>query len=230
MRKPLASIAMTFQVACMTKTKVAREVLTFDREHELTGCACDNIAGVDEAGRGPWAGPVVAAAVILREDIAPAGVRDSKQLTASAREELFDAICETAVVGVGIVEVEQIDRVNILQATFLAMRQAVEALAIAPNIALIDGNRIPPLQCRAIPVVGGDRLCPSIAAASIIAKVTRDRMMIDLAESFPEYGWNANKGYGTRQHAEAIAEFGVTPHHRRSFAPIRKALSSECPI
>ena len=214
----------------MRKTNPAREALTFDREHELTVRACDYVAGVDEAGRGPWAGPVVAAAVILREDVAPAGIRDSKQLTASTREKLFDTIYETATVGVGIVGVEQIDRVNILQATFLAMRQAVEALAIAPNIALIDGNHIPPLRCRAIPVVGGDRSCPSIAAASIIAKVTRDRMMIDLAKSFPEYGWNANKGYGTRQHAEAIAEFGVTPHHRRSFAPIRKALSSDCPV
>ncbi len=214
----------------MRKTNMAREVLRFDREHELTGRACNYVAGVDEAGRGPWAGPVVAAAVILREDVAPGGLQDSKKLTAGAREKLFDAINETATVGVGIVEVEQIDRVNILQATFLAMRQAVEKLAIAPNIALIDGNRVPSLPCRAIPVVGGDRSCPSIAAASIIAKVTRDRMMIDLAESFPEYGWNANKGYGTRQHAEAIAEFGVTPHHRRSFAPIRKALSSDCPV
>jgi ribonuclease HII len=214
----------------MRKTNLARDVLTFDREHELTGRACDYVAGIDEAGRGPWAGPVVAAAVILRKDATSMGVRDSKQLSASVREKLFDMINETAIVGVGIVEVEQIDRVNILQATFLAMRQAVEALAIAPNIALIDGNHVPPLPCRAIPVVGGDRLCPSIAAASIIAKVTRDRMMIDLAEGFPEYGWNANKGYGTRQHAEAIAEFGVTPHHRRSFAPIRKALSSDCPV
>ena len=214
----------------MRKTNMAREVLTFDRERELTGRACDYVAGVDEAGRGPWAGPVVAAAVILRENVAPAGVQDSKQLTASAREKLFDAINETATVGVGIVEVAQIDRVNILQATFQAMRRAVDALAIVPNIALIDGNQAPPLPCRAIPVIGGDRSCPSIAAASIIAKVTRDRMMIDLAESFPEYGWNANKGYGTRQHVEAIAEFGVTPHHRRSFAPIRKALSSDCPV
>lgn len=214
----------------MKKTNLAREVLTFDREHELTRRACDYVAGVDEAGRGPWAGPVVAAAVILREDSAPAGLQDSKQLTASAREKLFNAIYETATVGVGIVEVEQIDRVNILQATLQAMCQAVNALAIAPDIALIDGNQAPLLPCRAIPVVGGDRSCPSIAAASIIAKVTRDRMMIDLAGSFPEYGWNANKGYGTRQHAEAIAEFGVTPHHRRSFAPIRKALSSDCPV
>ncbi len=214
----------------MRKTFVARSVLTFDRERELTGGASNNVAGVDEAGRGPWAGPVVAAAVILRKDTMYAGLRDSKQLTASAREKLFREINETAAVGVGIADVEQIDSVNILQATFLAMRRAVEALAIAPDTALIDGNQIPPLPCHAIPVVGGDRLCPSIAAASIIAKVTRDHMMVDLAESFPEYGWKANKGYGTRQHAEALAKFGVTPHHRRSFAPIRKALSSDCSV
>ncbi|MEJ2227331.1 MAG: ribonuclease HII [Alphaproteobacteria bacterium] len=207
---------------------MTRKSLTFDRERELAGHANGYVAGVDEAGRGPWAGPVVAAAVILREENTPMGLRDSKQLTANAREALFDAINETASVGVGIVSVEQIDHMNILQATFLAMRQAVEALTTAPDLALVDGNRAPPLPCHAITVVGGDRLCPSIAAASIIAKVTRDRLMADLAENFPGYGWSANKGYGTRQHAEAIAQLGVTPHHRRSFAPIREALSSNC--
>ena len=157
---------------------------------------------------------------------APEGLQDSKLLTALQRERLDDAIGETAKVGVGIASAKTIDEVNILQATFLAMREAVEALGLTPHTVLIDGKICPQLPQRTIPVIGGDGKCPSIAAASIIAKVTRDRMMVELAESFPGYGWHANKGYGTREHAEGIARLGITPQHRRSFAPIRAALAN----
>jgi ribonuclease HII len=208
--------------------KVRKEIQKapdFTAERSLIGADSGAVAGVDEAGRGPWAGPVVAAAVILAEETVPKGLRDSKLLSAAQRERLFDTIRETAEVGVGIASVEDIDRLNVLQATFLAMKRAVEALRTAPGTALIDGNACPPLgRVRAVAVTGGDRLCPSIAAASIIAKVTRDRLMTELAESFPGYGWHANKGYGTREHSGALARLGVTPHHRRSFAPVRALL------
>ena len=209
----------------MERKKQTSKQPDFATERALAGADCGAIAGVDEAGRGPWAGPVVAAAVILAEDTAPKGLRDSKLLSAAQRDRLYDAIREAAQVGLGIAAVEDIDRLNILQATFLAMKRAVEALGAVPGTVLIDGNACPPLSGRrVITVVGGDRLCPSIAAASIIAKVTRDRLMAELAESFPGYGWQANKGYGTREHSGAIARLGVTPHHRRSFAPIRAIL------
>ena len=185
------------------------------------------VCGVDEAGRGPWAGPVVAAAVILRPGDAPAGLNDSKKLTARRREALFDALQDHDV-GVGVASVVEIDRLNILHATYLAMRRAVAALTAAPGFALIDGNRIPPdLPCPAEAVVKGDGRSLSIAAASIVAKVTRDRIMADLAAAHPEYGWERNAGYGVKAHAEALARYGVTPHHRRSFAPIHKILYQE---
>ncbi len=145
------------------------------------------------------------------------------------REELYLTIRAAGVVGIGIVNVEDIDRVNILQATFLAMQIAVAALSRDPEIVLVDGNRCPALSQRAVPVIEGDRLCPSIAAASIIAKVTRDRLMCDLAGDFPGYSWHSNKGYGTPAHAEAITLLGVTCHHRQSFAPIRLALGRAAP-
>ncbi len=209
----------------MKRTKQTSNLPDFAAERKVVGADGGMVAGVDEAGRGPWAGPVVAAAVILPEDAAPAGLRDSKLLSAAQRDRLYDAVREAAVVGVGMASVDDIDRLNILQATFLAMKKAVEALNAAPATLLIDGKTCPPFgRVRAIPVVGGDRLCPSIAAASIIAKVTRDRLMIELAERFPGYGWQANKGYGTREHSGAIARLGITPHHRRSFAPIRAIL------
>lgn len=198
---------------------------SFRRERSLAGAEAMAVAGVDEAGRGPWAGPVVAAAVIFASGRAPRGLNDSKLLTPEERARLYNAIRKVAIVGVGIVEVDEIDSINILQATFLAMAQAVAALSAAPDLVLVDGNLCPRVPCRAIAVVEGDRLCPSIAAASIVAKVTRDRLMVDLAQSHPEYSWCSNKGYGTRQHADAIIRFGVTPHHRRSFAPIRSALA-----
>jgi ribonuclease HII len=196
---------------------------TFDIELTLTG----PVAGVDEAGRGPWAGPVVAAAVILSPDAIPIGLHDSKQLSAAKREALYLLIMHQARVGVGAASVDEIDRLNIRQATHLAMTRALAALPAPPATALIDGNDAPKLACRVHTLIKGDSLSLSIAAASIIAKVTRDRLMHELAEAHDGYGWARNMGYGTAQHAAAIGELGVTIHHRRSFAPIRAALLRE---
>ncbi len=177
------------------------------------------IAGVDEAGRGPWAGPVVAAAVIFVGK-PPAGINDSKQLTAETREVLFPKIHACAHVGLGIVEVEVIDGINIYHATHAAMFEAVKNLACVPSAVLVDGNRHPKFEMPAEALIGGDTLSLSIAAASIIAKVTRDRMMRELAAVFPNYAWDRNKGYGTQEHAAALRQHGVTCHHRRSFRPV----------
>lgn len=185
------------------------------------------VAGIDEAGRGPWAGPVVAAAVILDPDNVPAGIADSKVLKPARREALLPAIEAAAEVGVGQASVEEIDALNILAATMLAMRRAVAALPRPPVLALVDGNRDPGLACRTRCIVKGDARCPAIAAASIVAKVTRDRIMAGLAAAHPGYGWERNAGYGTAQHRAALAQLGVTPHHRRSFAPIRQQLESD---
>ncbi len=186
------------------------------------------VCGVDEAGRGPWAGPVVAAAVILDADNIPDGLNDSKKLTARRREALFVEIRETAHVGVGLAEVAEIDALNILNATYLAMRRAIEALPHPPAHALVDGNRLPPdLPCSGETLVKGDGRSLSIAAASIIAKVTRDRIMAALAEQFPGYGWENNAGYGVPAHQEGLRRLGVTPHHRVSFKPIHKMLYQE---
>ncbi len=182
------------------------------------------VAGIDEAGRGPLAGPVVAAAVILDPERIPAGIADSKALDPEVREELFDKIMSTSMVGVGIANVARIDRDNILNATLWAMRQAVKQLAVPPRVALVDGNRPPRLACETRCIVQGDAKCLSIAAASIIAKVTRDRMMIELGATFPGYGFERHKGYSTPQHFNAIDRLGVTRHHRRSFRPIQLAL------
>lgn len=196
-----------------------------DWSHEQQ-CGHRFVAGIDEAGRGPWAGPVVAAAVILDPATLPPGVHDSKQIKAHKREALFEAIQSCALAtGVGIAGVEEIDTLNILEATKLAMCRATEALAIAPQFALVDGNQLPRnLPCPAKAIIDGDALSLSIAAASIIAKVTRDRIMHTLAQQHPHYGWDRNAGYGTKQHQEALARYGVTAHHRRSFAPIRRLL------
>ena len=190
------------------------------------------VAGIDEAGRGPLAGPVVAAAAMLVVEgrdcaLAPdllARFDDSKKLARAVREELCAAIELHALVGVGIASVEEIDRLNILQATLLAMRRAVEALPVRPATALVDGNRPPALGCTVRTVVGGDGLSLSIAAASIVAKVTRDRMMAGLAAQHPGYGWERNAGYGTEEHRAALVRLGPTPHHRRSFAPVAQLL------
>ena len=194
------------------------------------------VAGVDEAGRGPLAGPVVAAAVILpdpRQIQLPEGINDSKALTPARRDEIFAGLCATATIGVGMASVDEIDQINILQATMLAMTRAVQALGQIPGLVLVDGNRLPDLPCSGDAVIGGDGLCLSIAAASVIAKVTRDRIMEGLARGNPAYGWERNRGYGTAEHKNAIKSVGVTCHHRRSFAPVREAIkareeSSEC--
>ena len=197
---------------------------TFDFEDQCFAQGCGQIAGVDEAGRGPWAGPVVAAAVILRPDQIPAGLNDSKKLSAKSRDILFDRIREVSDVGVGLADPDEIDRHNILQATFLAMQRALKDLDGTPDMALVDGKLLPALPCAAQALVKGDSRSLSIAAASIVAKVTRDRIMADLAIEFPDYGWERNKGYGTPEHQNGLAIAGVTPHHRRSFKPIHNIL------
>jgi ribonuclease HII len=177
------------------------------------------IAGVDEAGRGPLAGPVVAAAVILCEG-GIEGLDDSKKLTAKRRAVLEEQILERCQVGIGEASVEEIDRVNILQATFLAMTRAVEALGIIPKHIMVDGNRLPRWPYSAEAVIGGDAIHPCISAASIIAKEHRDRIMIAADTLHPGYGWSSNKGYGSAVHIAALDKLGPSPLHRRTFAPV----------
>jgi len=182
-------------------------------------------AGVDEAGRGPLAGPVVAAAVILHPQRPISGLADSKQLSPGRREQLYGRICSEALAwAVGRAEVEEIDRLNILQASLLAMRRAVQGLDPVPRRALIDGNRCPQLPCAARAVVGGDRLIAAISAASILAKVTRDREMRELDRRFPGYGLALHKGYPTQAHIRRLQVLGVSPVHRRTFGPVRRLL------
>jgi ribonuclease HII len=192
------------------------------KEHDGSVC------GVDEVGRGPLAGPVVAAAVILNPDRIPRGLNDSKKLTEKKREALYDLIMEEAVsVSIAQASVAEIDEINILQASLLAMRKAVEGLQPAADCALVDGNKDPSLKMPTRTLIKGDGRSLSIAAASIIAKVFRDRLMKKLAESHPEYGWEKNAGYGVPKHMAALKLVGATPHHRRSFAPIRNILNEE---
>ena len=185
------------------------------------------VAGVDEAGRGPLAGPVVAAAVIL-DDLHPiAGLNDSKKLSASRREALYDEIRAKALCcSVAQASVEEIDRLNILQATLLAMRRAVQGLRLKPAKVLVDGNRLPPLDVLAEAIVGGDAKVAAISAASILAKVTRDRQLVELHAQHPEYGFDRHKGYGTADHLAALRRHGPLPVHRRSFAPVAQALDA----
>lgn len=183
------------------------------------------IAGVDEAGRGPWAGPVVAAAVILDESNIPSGLNDSKKLTEPKREALFGPINEACLVGVGIVDAAKIDKINILQATMLAMKMAIENLPDQPDFVLIDGNRSPDITQPNEAIKKGDAKSLSIAAASIIAKVTRDRMMHKYEVEFPRYGFAQHKGYGTAKHSAALNQHGPCVIHRMSFAPIKKLLT-----
>ncbi len=185
------------------------------------------LAGVDEAGRGPLAGPVVAAAVIL-DDLNPiAGLADSKVLTAARREALYDEIRAKALCcSVAEASVEEIDRINILQATMLAMRRAVQGLRLKPVRVLVDGNRIPPLDVPAEAIVKGDALVQAISAASILAKVERDRWCAQLHESYPQYGFAGHKGYGTAEHLAALRLHGACPEHRRTFAPVARVLSA----
>ncbi len=184
-----------------------------------------HIAGVDEVGRGPLAGPVVAAAVILDPANIPAGLNDSKKLSAKRREALFDQIMTSAVVSIAQATVAEIDEHNILRASHIAMMRAIDGLAQRPDHILIDGNMVPRgLTISSETIVKGDGRSQSIAAASIVAKLWRDRHMVDLAQQFPGYGWETNAGYGTAQHKKGLEALGVTPHHRRSFAPIHNIL------
>lgn len=188
------------------------------------------VAGIDEAGRGPWAGPVVAGAAMLdREALETSlltGLDDSKKLTPAKREALFEALEKStaAITGVGQASVEEIDSLNILQATYLAMTRALDNLGRSVDLALVDGNRAPPLSCKVQTVIKGDSKSLSIAAASIVAKVTRDRLMGRLAQEHPGYGWETNQGYGTTEHRDGLNRLGVTLHHRKSYAPIRAVL------
>ncbi|MGQ9367204.1 ribonuclease HII [Azospirillum sp. A39] len=189
------------------------------------------VCGIDEVGRGPLAGPVTAAAVVLPPDGLPeplaARIHDSKQVTPAMREELAPAILEHALaVCVASASVAEIDELNILHAAMLAMRRACDGLGVAPTLALVDGNRAPTLPCPARAVVKGDATCLSIAAASIVAKVERDRVMRELAAAFPGYGWERNAGYPTADHRAALLRLGPTPHHRRSFGPVKALLAT----
>ncbi len=200
------------------------ELPDFSLEQALLGRGARRIAGIDEAGRGPLAGPVVAAAVILNPDDIPDGLNDSKRLTPDRRSALHDRLLSCAAIGVGQASVEEIDEINILRASHLAMVRALDALGEVCH-ALVDGNMIPAgLTCPADAIVKGDAKCLSIAAASIIAKCVRDRIMVDLAQQHPGYGWETNAGYATRMHQEALRNLGATPHHRRSFAPVHNIL------
>lgn len=198
---------------------------SFDFETRISGI----VAGIDEVGRGPLAGPVVAAAAVIDRARAPASllklIDDSKKLSEARREAAYEAMIASGCVGYAIAEasVAEIDRINILQATFLAMRRALAALAERPDRVLVDGNRLPPdLGCAGECIVGGDAVSYSIAAASILAKVTRDRQMARLAKKFPGYGWESNRGYGSAVHLRALEQLGPTPHHRMSFAPLNR--------
>ena len=205
----------------------SRKMPDFSIEMDCGG----RVAGIDEAGRGPWAGPVVAAAVILPPDLPDEltdGLDDSKKLSAARREHLFELLTSCAGIdyGVGAASVAEIERDNILAATYTAMRRALRALDNVPDTALIDGNRLPPgLPCLGRTVIKGDSLSLSIAAASIFAKVTRDRIMKSLSARYPGYHWHRNAGYGTKQHQEGLKALGVTCHHRHTYAPIAKMLS-----
>lgn len=196
--------------------RTAEEWFQFERQAREQGFT--TVCGVDEAGRGPLAGPVYAAAVILPPGLVIEGVNDSKKLSEKKREALFPIICEQALAfGIGYATVEEIDTYNILQATYMAMRRAVEALPVPADYALIDGNCMPPLSIPGETIIKGDALSMSIAAASILAKVSRDRVMLEAAKEYPQYGFEKHKGYGTAAHMQALREWGPCPLHRKSF-------------
>ncbi len=203
--------------------------MDFSRENAARQQGLWPVAGVDEAGRGPLAGPVVAAAVVLDPDAIPPGLNDSKQLSAARREALFEAIVCSARVGVASVSPSEIDVINIRQASLRAMVQAVGALPVAVPLALVDGRDAPPFPAsiKARPVIGGDALSLSIAAASIVAKVMRDRMMTALHADQPRYGFEGHKGYGAQSHRDALMAFGPGPDHRRTFGTVRRLITGE---
>lgn len=188
------------------------------------------VAGVDEAGRGPLAGPVVAAAVILDARSPIVGLADSKKLTALKREKLYDEICAKALCcSIAVATVQEVDRLNILQATMLAMQRAVNGLRLRPVCVLVDGNRLPQIDVPAEAIVKGDALVPAISAASILAKVHRDRWCEEIDRMYPQYGFAAHKGYGTAVHLSALQSFGACPEHRRSFAPVAHVIAAAKP-
>jgi len=197
----------------------------FDLEREAMAAGHAIVAGVDEVGRGPLAGPVTAAAVILDPRCIPEGLDDSKKLSAKRRQALHDEIARVAQVSVAHASVEEIDDLNILRASHLAMERALAGLSLSPAMCLIDGNMIPRnLKLPARAVIKGDALSVSISAASIMAKICRDRVMWDLAQHWPGYGWDTNVGYASKSHKDAIRNLGVSPHHRRSFKPVHNIL------
>ena len=210
----------------MKKETVKNNKPTFDLEKEIGGVIC----GVDEVGRGPLAGPVIAAAVILDPNNIPHHLNDSKKLSAKKREEINDVIIATAEYGYGEASLEEIDELNILHASMLAMQRAVANLPRKVDHILVDGNRLPHFDAAATAVIKGDQKSLSIAAASIIAKVKRDLLMKKLAKIHPEYGWERNSGYGTREHMKALSLVGPSRFHRKSFAPIRDLMTQEKPI
>jgi ribonuclease HII len=207
----------------MARGDSSKPDFSFELAARAQGFSC--VCGIDEAGRGPWAGPVVAAAVVLDPQNTPIGLNDSKKFKEAKREVLFTDIMTCAKVGIGIGDEARIDRDNILAATLWAMAEAVCNLGELPDLALVDGNRAPQLPCPVQTIISGDARSLSIAAASIIAKVTRDRIMAVLDQEFPGYGFSRHKGYGTAFHHAALQKFGPCFHHRRSFAPIRKQLA-----
>lgn len=194
----------------------------FAIEKTCSGIVC----GIDEVGRGPLAGPVVACAVVINRDLAPTDIleqiNDSKKISAKKREYLFHKIHEFSEVAIAECSVEEIDEINILQASLKAMSKAYAKLKSKPVLALIDGNKSPEIKCETKTIIKGDSISLSIAAASIVAKEYRDNLMREFANDYPQYGWESNSGYGTKAHLKAIEEHGITPHHRRSFAPIKQ--------
>ena len=191
----------------------------FDQDYETP------IIGVDEVGRGPLAGPVISAAIILNKEKIPEGINDSKKLSKKRREFINEELITQHSFAIGIASVEEIDKINILQASLLAMKRAVLNLNIKPQTILVDGNKLPDLEYNMYPIIKGDSKSISIAAASIIAKVYRDKLMQDLSLQYPGYYWEKNSGYGTKQHLLALNNLGVTPIHRKSFAPIYNMLN-----
>lgn len=197
---------------------MACEELTYELEAQLSENGYSPVCGVDEAGRGPLCGPVVAAAVILPEGLVIEGLNDSKKLTEKKREQLYDLICSNAVAySIAMASVEEINETNILSATLLAMRRAIDGLSVKAGAALIDGNIVRDFQLPAYPVIHGDAISPSIAAASILAKVTRDRLCLELDKEYPQYGIAKHKGYGTKDHRDALRKYGPAPIHRTLF-------------
>lgn len=221
----------------MTKNEIRADELTYifipsKPDFSFEKNADGLVAGIDEVGRGPWAGPVVAASLVFHcydlPEVLISSINDSKKLTIKKRNQIFEQLsngqfCSFAI---GQASVEEIDAINIRQATFLAMQRSYSALELNVDLALVDGNALPKLPCKSLAIIGGDSISFSIAAASIMAKVFRDNLMTELGEEYPGYGWDTNAGYGTKSHQEGLARFGITPHHRKSFAPIRQLLDA----